>query len=131
MTVGERIRKKRIEMGMTQDELAKRAGYKSRSSINKIEMSRDLPLKKILKVGEALDIPPAVLAGWTEDETPNIVEVPNRKSEFWERAEKNAEFMEYIKMLFYLPANRQQFIYTTIAAQDKDFRASEENLSNA
>lgn len=36
--VGNIIRQRRIELGMTQDELAQKLGYKSRSSINKIEM---------------------------------------------------------------------------------------------
>ena len=49
MTIGERIKERRIELGYTQDELAKKCGYKSRSSINKIELSRNLPLPKIEK----------------------------------------------------------------------------------
>lgn len=64
MNVGERIKQKRIEMNMTQDELAKKVGYKSRSSINKIELSRDLPLPKVEKVAKALDCSPSYLMGW-------------------------------------------------------------------
>ena len=67
MTVGERIKEKRIEMGMTQDELAKKAGYKSRSSINKIELSRDLPLDKVEQVAKILECSPSYLLGWEED----------------------------------------------------------------
>ena len=37
MTTGERIREKRIESGMSMDELAERMGYRSRTSIYKIE----------------------------------------------------------------------------------------------
>jgi transcriptional regulator with XRE-family HTH domain len=72
MNVGERIKQKRIEMSLTQDELAKKVGYKSRSSINKIELSRDLPLPKIEKVAKALDCSPSYLMGW-EDKA-NIIE---------------------------------------------------------
>ena len=68
MTIGERIRNRRIELNMTQEELAKKAGYKSRSSINKIELSRDLPLKKIEKVAIALDLEPSQLIGWSDFE---------------------------------------------------------------
>lgn len=39
MTIGERIKKRRLELGMTQDELAKKLGYKSRSSVNKLELN--------------------------------------------------------------------------------------------
>ena len=44
MEIGDRIRKKREELGMSQEELAKKIGYRSRSSINKIENDgRGLP----------------------------------------------------------------------------------------
>lgn len=68
MTTGERIRQKRMELGLTQDELAKKAGYKSRSSINKIECSRDLPLNKVKEIAAVLGCSPAWLLGWGRSE---------------------------------------------------------------
>jgi len=67
MTIGERIKNRREELGLTQDELAKKCGYKSRSSINKIELSRDLPLRKVSLMAQALETTPAYLMGWKED----------------------------------------------------------------
>ena len=67
MTVGERIKQKRIDLGLSQDELAKKVGYKSRSSIQKIECARDLPLNKVGKMARALECSPSYLMGW-EDE---------------------------------------------------------------
>lgn len=67
MTVGERIKAKRLELGMSQEELAKKCGYKSRSSINKIELERDLPLRKVEQLARALNTDPIYLMGW-EDE---------------------------------------------------------------
>lgn len=67
MTVGERIRQKRIELELSQDELAKRVNYKSRSSIQKIECARDLPLNKVELMAKALGCTPSYLMGW-EDE---------------------------------------------------------------
>lgn len=66
MTVGEKIKQRRLELNMSQDELAKKCGYKSRSSINKIELSRDLPLKKVRLMANALDLTVAYLMGWEE-----------------------------------------------------------------
>ena len=66
MNVGERIKQKRIELNMSQDELAKKVGYKSRSSIQKIESSRDLPLRKVSKMAHALGCSEAHLMGWEE-----------------------------------------------------------------
>ena len=40
MDIGSVIKKYRKEIGLTQEELAKRLGYKSRSSVNKMENSR-------------------------------------------------------------------------------------------
>ncbi|MCR5474330.1 MAG: helix-turn-helix domain-containing protein [Lachnospiraceae bacterium] len=45
--IGNRIKEKRIEMGLSQEELARKAGYASRSSIQKIEDSRGVPAKSI------------------------------------------------------------------------------------
>ena len=67
MTIGERIKNRREELGLTQDEVAKKCGYKSRSSVNKIELSRDLPLKKVSIMAEALETTPAYLMGWEEE----------------------------------------------------------------
>ena len=67
MTVGDRIKQKRIELNLSQDELAKKVGYKSRSSIQKIESARNLPLPKVEKMALALECSPSYLMGW-EDE---------------------------------------------------------------
>ena len=66
MTVGERIKLRRLELHLSQDELAKRVGYKSRSSINKIELARDLPLRKVELMARALETTPGYLMGWEE-----------------------------------------------------------------
>jgi len=68
MNIGDRIKARRIELNLTQDELAKKAGYKSRSSINKLENSRTLPSSKIEKMAEALETTPAHLMGWDLEE---------------------------------------------------------------
>jgi len=50
---------------MSQDELAKKIGYKSRSSINKIETGvNDVSLSKLEVFARVLDTTPAYLAGW-------------------------------------------------------------------
>lgn len=55
----------RKRLGMTQEELALRVGYKTKSAINKIEMGiRDLPQKKIASFAKALGTTPAHLLGW-------------------------------------------------------------------
>lgn len=67
MNIGDRIRSRREEPGLTQEELAKKSGYKSRSSVNKVETSRELSNKKVRRYAEALDCSPAYLMGWEEN----------------------------------------------------------------
>ena len=93
MTIGERIKLRREQLGMTQEEVAKKCGYKSRSSINKIELSRSLPLKKIEIMANVLETTPSELMGWTEEGTDfiiekEVVEVPEESSEAKELYEK-------------------------------------------
>lgn len=72
--LGQRIADLRKRQGMTQEELAHRIGYKSKSAINKIELGgRDLPQKKIADIARALGVSPAVLMGWVDDPEPEEV----------------------------------------------------------
>ena len=64
MELYQRIKMRRLELGMSQEELAFKLGYKSRSSINKIEMGdNDIPQSKILAFANALDTTPSYLMG--------------------------------------------------------------------
>lgn len=75
MELYKRIKRRREELGLTQEELATKMGYKSRSSINKIEMGEnDIPQSKIVQFAAALDATPAYLMGW--DDSPTRSENP-------------------------------------------------------
>lgn len=69
MKIGKRIKLRREELNITQDELAKALGYKSRSSVNKIELGEnELTQKKIAILSEILNTTPSYIMGW-QDET--------------------------------------------------------------
>lgn len=69
MTFSERINKIRNEKGMTQDELARAVGYKSRSTIAKIESGeRDVSQSMVIKFAKALNTTTAVLMGNDNDD---------------------------------------------------------------
>ena len=74
MTIGERVKKLRKEKGMTQEELAARLGYKSKSSVTHIENGRDIPRSVVVQLADILDTTPAYLMGW-EDSSYN--QMPN------------------------------------------------------
>lgn len=70
MTVGDRIKQRRIALKMSQEELARHLGYKSRSSINKIELNQyQLQPDMIKPIADALETTPAYIMGWNEDES--------------------------------------------------------------
>lgn len=59
---GKRLKSLRTSQGLTQEELARKTGYTSRSSINKIELGLvDLPQSKIAIIAEALGVTPTYL----------------------------------------------------------------------
>lgn len=67
-TIGKKIQRRRKELGLTQEELATRMGYKSKSTINKIELGKnDIPQSKIIRFAEALNTTPSYLMGWEDD----------------------------------------------------------------
>ena len=79
-TIGEKILYLRKQQGMTQDELAKKLGYKSKSTINKIEVGiNNIPQNKIAQFAKVLGTTPAELMGW-EDENVNT-ETPLTQAE--------------------------------------------------
>ena len=67
MTWFQRIRYAREQRNLTQDELARKLGYKDRSTIAKIETGKaDLPQKQINKFAEALNVPVEYFYGFEE-----------------------------------------------------------------
>lgn len=67
LTIGARIKARREELRISQEELAKKLGYKSRSSVNKIELdSRNLTQSKIKAIADALETTPSYIMGWEE-----------------------------------------------------------------
>lgn len=73
MGIGDKIRKRRLELGLSQEELATKAGYTSRSTINKIEMGiNDITQSKVMLFAKILKTTPAYLMDWTEDTNVDI-----------------------------------------------------------
>ena len=67
MTIGERVKFRRQQLGLTQEELAKRLGNSSRASICTVEKDReDLTTTRIAKLAKALETSPSWLMGWTD-----------------------------------------------------------------
>lgn len=75
LDIYQRIKMRREELGLSQEALAKRMGYKSKSSINKIEMGiNDIPQSKVLAFARALNTTTAYLMG--DDDSREINSIP-------------------------------------------------------
>ena len=72
-TAADRIRERREELGITQEQLAERMGFKGKSSISKIESSGgSVTLKTIEKAAKALNCSTHYLMGWTDSTIPEL-----------------------------------------------------------
>ena len=102
MTVGERIKKRRIELGLTQEELAKRMGYKGKTSVCVAETKGDnVTTTKVEKFAKALDVSAKYLMGWedTDDNTTVIRDLyAHIDPEIIEKAEHDPQLMEFIQL---------------------------------
>ena len=78
----ENIKLYRKQAKLTQDELARRAGYTDRSSIAKIEKGLvDLSQTKIKQFADIFGVTPSTLMGWDEEIEKNPVEMAERHFE--------------------------------------------------
>ena len=65
----ENIKKRRLELNMSQQELAESVGYKGKSMISQVENGLvDLPESMIMKFASALDTTPSYLMGWEDED---------------------------------------------------------------
>lgn len=70
-TIGDRIKARREALGMTQEELADRLGYRGKSSVSKLESGQGDPgQSKVLAFARALKTTPAYLMGWVDNPMP-------------------------------------------------------------
>lgn len=118
MNIGERIKYRRIELGMSQEELACKLGYKSRSSINKIEHDASgLPQTKIKAIAAALDTTPGYIMGWEEEKKEKPIEDDGL-------SENVRELVEFVKSV---PEEKAVMIQKVIQSILEDFKDSSSN----
>ena len=68
MNINDRIRERRFELGMTQEELAEKMGFKTRASVSRLEGGdRNIPLSKLRKLAEVLETTVGYLMGMEDN----------------------------------------------------------------
>ena len=82
MSIGANIKRRREQLGLTQEELAIKVGYKSKSTINKVELGiNDVPQRKIVAFAEALVTDVNYLMGWDKEKEEEIIRLFNQMNE--------------------------------------------------
>lgn len=101
MGIGDRIKARRQELNLSQEELAQKLSYSSKSSISRIESNRqNLTQDKIQEIAAVLDTTPTYLMGWDESTHADTSRVnETTKSDFKTLSELNLmtdDFLEAI-----------------------------------
>lgn len=146
MNTGERIKKRRTELKITQDELADKIGYKSRVSVAQVENGRAISQKVAKKYAEALKVPVAYIMCLTDDNgldirDTNTIDLTQRKeSSDFDKATfeiskqiktKNA-FINYINSIGYefIEPNKIKKGSVLVEITDNELLDLEEKSSN-
>ena len=68
MSIGQRIKQRRTELGWSQRDLAEKMGYNNNSTVARIENGKvDIPQSRIVKFSEVLGVSIGYLMGWEEE----------------------------------------------------------------
>lgn len=108
MTVGDRIRKQREKLGISQTELAKKV-KSSKQTIYKYETNviTNIPSDKIEEIADVLNVSPAYLMGWEDNLTKSNADLVVDML-------TDNNLIEHIQKLNSLTKEHQQTIYDNI-----------------
>lgn len=68
MHIGEKIKNRRLQIGMSQRELARKMGYSDNSTLNRIEKGTvDVSQAKVVQFAKVLNVSIAYLMDWEEE----------------------------------------------------------------
>lgn len=68
MHIGEKIKTRRLQIGMSQRELARKMGYSDNSTLNRIEKGTvDVSQAKVVQFAKVLNVSIAYLMDWEEE----------------------------------------------------------------
>lgn len=109
MTTGERIRQRRVELGLSADEVAEKIGV-SRSTMFRYEQGaiEKIPYLKLMDIARALRTTWGYLMGLETDNAPLITEESAEVASIFENLppERQAEALNYLRYLSNIGENK-------------------------
>lgn len=124
MTIGERIKKRRLELDMSQSELAKRMGISTKSTISQLENGGDnITTDRIRRAAEALNVSESYLMGWEKSEP--TTENANALAD----AFLDKRLMHIVTRLANMPEGNKDMLFNVINSIIDNFTNENENKS--
>ena len=106
MEIGDRIRNRRMELGWSQRELAKRMGYSDNSTLARIEQGKvEVYQNKIVQFSEVLGVSIAYLMGWEEEQKKNDIQ-----ADIILKMRTDSTFMSVVENLYKLDKDKLETI---------------------
>lgn len=102
MDTGAKIKQKRLELGMSQREFSKKVGYTDHSIVTRIESGQvDLPLSKLKKISEILDVSVPWLMGMDEENKTTTPSDMDEMVALWSAAneDKRKQAIQYFRFI--------------------------------
>jgi transcriptional regulator with XRE-family HTH domain len=111
MSIGQKIKQRRTELGWSQRELSDRMGYNNHSTITRIESGKvDVPQSRIVKFSEVLGVSIAYLMGWDEQIQIEIKEDPVNLAELHFEMIVDKDLTEIYEDLKFLDASQRKIV---------------------
>lgn len=112
MTIGSRIKQRRIELGWTLREFADRMGYANHSTVARIERGEiDIAQSKIARFSEVLGVSVSYLMGWEEEQKKNDI-----LADIVVRMRTDDEFRSVIESLYMLDSEKLKGFKSMLSA---------------
>lgn len=111
MSIGQKIKQRRTELGWSQRELSDRMGYNNHSTITRIESGKvDVPQSRIVKFSEVLGVSIAYLMGWDKQIQIEIKEDPVNLAELHFEMIADKDLTEIYEDLKFLDAGQRKIV---------------------
>lgn len=111
MSIGQKIKQRRTELGWSQRELSDRMGYNNHSTITRIESGKvDVPQSRIVKFSEVLGVSIAYLMGWDKQIQIEIKEDPINLADLHFEMIADKDLTEIYEDLKFLDAGQRKIV---------------------
>ena len=110
-TIGTRIMERRQQLGWTQEDLALKMGYKTKSAINKIELGiNDVSQSKVVRFAEVMHTSIGYLMGWEEKREEEIKKDPVKMAQRHFEMIEDIDFTELFPDFQVLDARERKMV---------------------